>query len=180
MTDKKKISFIFAVGCLTLLIVRISFAADQGTVGTVSQGRVDINLAIPDLIRISDLNDFSLGTYSGSGEINANDNICVWRNRASAQYKITATATEGAFKIKSGANKLAYSVFYNDQIGTSGEIAVSYNTATATQTGANTQSSSCAVGGLVGNVHIKILEASLQRAQPGAYIGTLILTAEPI
>lgn len=175
---KKIISL--GIACMSLLVVTPALAANQGTVGATSQGSAVVNLSIADLIRISDMNDFALGSYSGTGDLDANDNVCVWRNKTGGSYKVTATATEGAFKIKAGAEELAYSVFFNDQTGTSGEIAVAYNTVTATQTGANTQSASCATGGLSSNIHIRILESALQAAQPGAYTGTLIVTVEPV
>ena len=158
-----------------------AFAASQGSLGTTSQGSLDITLSIEDLIRISDFSDMAFGAYSGTGDLNSNDDLCVYRNDTGGQYTITATASEGAFQVDDGGtNTIAYSVFFNDTTGTTGEVAVTYNTATATQSGANTTSSDCSVGGLSANVHVRFLAADLQAAVPGSYSGTLVLTANPV
>jgi hypothetical protein len=157
-----------------------AFAANDGTLGTSSQGDLDITVTIQDLIQISDFSDFALGTYGGSGDLENNDDLCVYRNSAGAQYTVTATASEGAFEVQDGGESIAYSVFFNDVTGTTGEVQLSYNSASATQSGANTQSADCSVGGLSANVHVVIAEADLQAAVPGSYSGTLILTANPV
>ena len=100
-------------------------------------------------------------------------------NDSGGQYTITATASEGAFQVEDGANNIAYGVFFNDQTGTTGEASLTYNTASATQSGANTSSSDCSVGGLSANFHVQMTSANLSAAQPGNYTGTLILTVAP-
>lgn len=161
-------------------VVSSAFAATDGTLGSTSQGDLDISLSIANLIQISNFSDLALGAYSGTGDLEGNDDLCVYRNNAGGQYTITATASEGSFKVVAGAEEIPYAAYFNDVTGTTGEIPLAYSTATATQSGANTVSADCSSGGLRANVHVKVLEADLQAAEPGSYSGTLILTANPV
>jgi hypothetical protein len=166
---------------LISMISTPAFAATDGTLGTTSQGDLDITLTIQDLVRISGLADATFGNYAGSGDLNDNQDICVYRNDAAGQYTVTATAVEGAFTIDDGGgNDIAYNVYFNDVTGTTGEVALSYNTASATQSGANTSTDDCSVGGDSANVHVELLEANLLAAPSGAYSGTLVLTVAPV
>jgi spore coat protein U-like protein len=162
------------------LLCSAAHGASDGTLGQTSSGNLSISVTIVELVRISGLRDVAFGVYSGAGDLDNNTNICVYRNSLAAQYRITATTVEGAFRLTSGANLLPYRLYFNDTIGTTGEVLLAYNTLSATQTGANTQTVDCSVGGLKANVHVQILQADLQAARPGAYTGTLILTANPV
>ena len=133
------------------------------------------------MVAISGFADMAFGNYPGTGDLNANDDLCVYRNNpSSAVYTITATASEGSFQVEDGAKNIAYSVFFNDETGTTGEIALNHGDPSANQTGANTQSVDCSTGGDKANVHVQFSEANLQAAEPGNYSGTLILTATPV
>ncbi|MCC6220583.1 MAG: hypothetical protein IT291_04995 [Deltaproteobacteria bacterium] len=170
---------------LVVAILLVAFtsqanAATDGTLGTTSTGDLDITVTIPDLVMISGFVDIAFGVYGGTGDLTSNQNLCVYRNATAGQYTITATSAEGAFQVEAGALTLAYSVYFNDVTGTAGEIALVYNTATVTQSGANTTIADCSVGGDSANVHVTITEANLQAAEPGAYSGTLILLATPV
>ena len=177
----KLIKKLAAVAVALTITAAPAVAATDGLLGSTSTGSLDITVNIGDLVRITNFQDIAFGTYSGSGDLNADDDLCVYRNNtASANYTITATATEGSFQVESGANNIDYDVFFNDVTGTTGEIALAYNTVSVAQSGANTASETCATGGLTSNVHVRMVEADLQAAAPGAYSGTLILTAAPV
>lgn len=175
----KKMLKLTAVLVVSVALSATAFAATDGTLGTTSQGTTDISVTVGEMVRISDLEDFAFGSYAGTGDLDSNDDLCVYRN-GGALYTITATSNEGAFTVKDGADSIAYSVQFNDQTGTNGEVSLTYNTASGTQSGANTQSANCATGGKSANVHIVLTEAAVQAAPPGSYTGTLILTAAPV
>ena len=176
----KRLGKVLFVAFLMVGGASTAYAANDGTLGTSSTGDFDITVTVAELIQISGMTDVTFGTYSGSGDLDNDYQVCVYRNNASAQYTITATATEGAFQVENGGDNIPYTVFFNDVTGTAGEVALTYNTATATQTGANTQATDCSTGGNSANVHIRMLEADLQAAPANSYSGTVILQADPV
>jgi hypothetical protein len=175
----KSIARAFSVGMIFLGIASGAHAATDGTLGSTSTGTLSITLGIQDLVRISGLADMALGNYTGAGDLNSNEDVCVYRNGPSGQYKVTASASEGAFALKAGSNAIPYKVYFNDATGVSGETLLTYSAISGAQSGANNQSVDCSVGGKSSNVHVQLLETDLQAAAPGAYSGTLILTVEP-
>jgi hypothetical protein len=84
-------------------------------------------------------------------------------------------------KKKNGSITIPYAVSWNHATGTTGEALMTYNTATATQTGANNTSVDCGGGAsLNANFHVHFDGASLQTAPSGVYTGTLTLLVEPV
>ena len=177
-------SLIYITLFVALIVLGSSkaIAASDGTLGSTSEGRLDISLTITPLLMISNLNDFIFGSYSGTGDLVGQDDICVYRNDPAGEYRIVATSVEGRFAI-AGPNGtvIPYNLFYNDERGTQGATELSYNTGSNTQTGANTSSATCFHGKVLNaNVSVKLKEEHLQSVPSGAYTGTLILTVEPV
>ena len=156
-----------------------AYAATQGTLGATSTGTADISVTIAEQFRISSIQDYAFGTYSGTGNLTANDDVCVYNN-GTGDYRITASGSgaASAFTVASGANTIAYQVFYNDVTGTTGAVQLTAATQSGVQTGANTTINDCSAGGLSGNVEVRMLQAALQAAPAGAYTGTLTLLVE--
>jgi hypothetical protein len=155
-------------------------AATDGDLGEDSTGTSEITVTIPELIKITDVGDITLGTFSGASNMNAFDNVCIFRNNpASPDYIVTATDSNGGadFKVADGGNEIDYQVYWNDATGNRG-VQLVYNTASAEQNNANTASPSCA-GGTNARFDVEILEADLIAAVPGAYSATLTLFVEP-
>ena len=175
---KKTIKGLFILA-VSVVLSSSAFAATDGTLGLTSQGDADITVGIGEMVRISGFEDFAFGTYSGNGALTDNDDLCVYRN-GNATYTITATSNEGSFQVRSGVNAINYTASFNDQTGTVGSAALVYNTATSTQTGANTQTADCSQGGNSANLKIDMTEADIQAAPPGSYSGTIVLTAAPV
>ena len=169
-----------ALGLILSVQVTPVFAATDGTLGTTSTGTSVITVTIPELILITGLADISFGTYGGTGDLNGNDDICIYTNKAAGTYGVTATGdgAASAFTITDGSNTIAYNVYFNDVSGTTGETQLITNTANTSQTGANTSSQNCG-GGANANFHVEMLEANLQAAPAGAYSGTLTLVVAP-
>ncbi len=160
-----------------------SYAATQGTLGATSTGTSVVTMSIAEAFQVSDIADIPLGAYSGTGDLNGNDDLCVYHN-GDGSYRVTvtdsSTISAAAFAVEDAgnANEIAMSVFWNDTTGTVGEAAVTDGTAITTLTGANTTISDCSAGGLSANIHVTLLEAALQAAPAGSYDSTLTIVVE--
>ena len=160
-----------------------TYAATQGTLGATSTGTTVVTLTIAEQFQITDVADIALGAYGGTGDLNGNDDLCVYHN-GDGSYRVTitdtSTITPASFTVEDAgdANEIAMSVFFNDVTGTVGEAAVTDGTALTPLSGANTSTADCSVGGLSANVHVTLLEAALQAAPAGAYDSTLTLVVE--
>ncbi len=178
MKNKILIAAIAALGTFSAGI----FAASDGDVGTTSTGTTDITLVVPDLVRISDLSDIDLGTYSGMGTETGNTDACIFRNGAGT-YTVTATTDKGDFRISRGAGGTAaedidFDAYWNDESGTTGRAALTYNTALTTQSGANTAAIDCG-GGTNANFSVEIAAADMQTKNPATYEATVTIVIAP-
>lgn len=156
----------------TLLTTGMSaIAATQGTAGATSTGTAVVSVTIADIVQISDMNDFAFGTYSGTGDLNGTDDVCIYRN-GTGNYTVTATGSgaANAFTMTDGTNTIAYSVTLDGAALTSGTA--------ANQTGAHASSANCA-GTPNKTLNVDVLAADLQAAPAGAYTGTLTLLVAP-
>jgi len=161
----------------------LAYSATDGTVGATSTGSTTISITIPTLVRITDVQNLNLGTFTGSGDLVADDSVCIYTNLAAATYKVTAVGNglASAFTLKNAANDIIpYSVFWNDQPNASGGVELSTGVASGTQDGANTNSQTCVGPGNNANFRVRVLEASLLASPPEVYTGTLSLLIEPI
>jgi hypothetical protein len=159
-----------------------TYSATDGTLGATSSGSVGISITIPTLVRITNVQNLDLGTFTGSGDLSANDSVCIYTNLSAGTYKITASGdgTAGAFEVRNGsAVSLPYLVFWNDQPSPSGGIALVSGTASPTQGGADISSQTCSGLGNNANFMVRMLESVLQGAIPDVYTGTLSLVIEP-
>ena len=173
---------LFCVAALVAFVMPQSGrAASDGTLGTSSSGSASISVTIPNLILISGMADIGFGTYSGVGDLNQNEDICIYTNKAAGTYRVTGSGSGGggAFTLSDGTNTLAYNVFYNDVTGTTGEQQLTSGTPLGSQNGANTTSQNCG-GSNDANYHVQILGTNLLAAPSGAYSGTLTLLVEPV
>lgn len=170
----------FLIAACALLIPTLARAAD-GTLGTTSTGTSTVSVTVPNLVLITDVGNLALGTWSGSGDEEGDDDVCIYTNKAAATYFVTASGSgaASAFTLASGGNTLAYEVYFNDQSGTTGETQLTTTVKSGAQTGADTTDQDCNGGGLNANFHVVIPEANLLAAPSGAYSGTLTLLIEP-
>lgn len=166
---------------LVLNPVSQSYAATDGSLGATSTGTTDLSLSISDMVRVTGMADFSFGNYGGSGTATLDDNICIYTNNPTGQYVVTATGdgAGSAFTVDdNNSHVIAYTVRFNDQTGTSGNVALTTNVASATQSGANTTSQTCA-GGNTANIEISITQSALMSVPAATYSGVLTLVVEP-
>ena len=137
---------------------------------------INIQPAIGQTIIINQLEDFSLGTWSGSGNMVLTLNHCV--GPTSAQYRITArgSGSGGAFTLTNGISQLAYSVQYAGRTGGFATL-----TAGVPRTGlaGDTRAQCTGLTRESERLRITITAANLTAATAGTYSGSLTLTVAP-
>lgn len=88
--------------------------ATDGPLGATSTGTVDLNIAVPNLVRISMLNDVNLGSWAG-GNMTAFERFCVFSSTGA--YNVTATSANGVgnrFYLDNAGTSLRYVVRWFD------------------------------------------------------------------
>jgi len=157
-----------------------ALAATQGAVGSTSTGSVVITATVPNLVRISGLNDIALGTWSGTGDMTGSDSLCVWST--TRKYAVTATGSgaSSAFTLTSGGttpSTIAYTVQWADSSGASTGTAMTAGTPVTTRN--TTATSTTCAGGTNATVLVRVAETDLAAAPAAAYTGTLTLVVAP-
>ena len=165
-------------------------AANQGTTGPDSSGSIDITYTTGLFSRINGFADMPLGTWSGSGPLTANDNLCIARTGislfGSGTYRILAQGdgapgNPGEFTLTNGTDLLFYNVYFNDQAGTVGRTQLSGGVALTGQSSSGFAYFLNMIFGCVvqnANISIEVPESELM-ASAGAYTGTLAITLIP-
>jgi len=157
-----------------------ALGASDGNLGASSLGELDVTLTIPQLVRISDLDDIDLGTFAGSG-LSGSDNVCVWSTTRA--YAITASGdgTGGSFTLTgaTSGSTLAYTLQWAESAGagsgaamTSGQ-AIGGRSTTATSPTCNGGTS------LNATVLVAVSDTALGAAVADTYTGTVTLLVEP-
>ena len=119
-------------------------------------------------VRISRFTNMSFGTWNGSSNMSATNDLCVF-NSAGTDYSLKAYS-DGAFRIKNGTRSIDYEVRFN---GTK----LDYNSYTAFS-GANSISNTCG-GGTNATIEVNIPASNISTAAAGPYSGTLFVLVEP-
>jgi hypothetical protein len=158
-------------------------AATQGSLGAPSTGSALIQLGIGLIAVIRRIDDLVMGSWSGAGDLAANDDVCIGTN-SGGNYAVllSGSGAGGAFTLTNGSQTLAYNAFWNDQTGTAGRMPVSPNSLLTGQTGAGGPFGIflCFFGSTVNaNVSAVIPEANLQAASASAFTGALTITVVP-
>ncbi len=171
-------------------LVNGSHAAVQGNPGPSSTGSVDINLIMGLNVRLSGLNDLALGTWSGSGDVAGDDNLCIGRTGigffGSGLYRILASGdgrpgNPAAFTLSNGATQIEYEAFFNDQTGTAGRQPLVPGAALTNQSGfGGWFALNYLFGCVVENANVSVvIRDPVLRAAAGPYSGTLTLVLIP-
>ena len=159
----------------------VVFAATDGTLGATSTGDLSMSLSIPNLAKLTDVADLNFGTYSGSGNPAQDDDVCVYTNNPSGQYKVTAKGSGAAFAftMTNGTQTIPYSVKWNTVSGTNLNFALTANTQTTTLSGANTTSQTCA-GLKNANFQVTMTRAAVLSVPAGTYTAILTLIIDAV
>ena len=134
-----------------------------------------------DTVNISGLSALDLGSFSGSGDLSDQDNICVYHAEGAA-YSISAygSGASGAFTLASAVGTVAYRVFFRDSVGSGSFVQLQNPNQSYNFTGASTASSSCAdSGGVNATVKITAVESALMSAIAASYSGNLTVVVAP-
>ena len=172
------LSAILLIG--TYLVPLEAIAATDGLNATTSTGTTVVTFTIPKLIIATSFANIGMGTYTGTGDLNANDDLNIATNYGTAArtYRVTVTGsgTSSAFTVTDGSQTIAYNAYYNKVTGTTGRSALTSGTALTGQTGAATTLASATLNA---NLSIEMLQANLQAVNAGAYTGTITLVFTP-
>jgi hypothetical protein len=157
-----------------------ALAATDGTMGATSSGQINIDLEVLDSVEITALNDIDFGQYGGTdtGDINAGDAYCVYRNGGDG-YTITPTSSNGKFALVGVlGDEINYSVKLNGAAtGAASASAVAYNSASATFSGSSARDCGATDNA---SVDVSVTESDLRTASTDTYSDTLILLVSPI
>jgi hypothetical protein len=157
---------------------RFSFTAQGGNGSETRTKNFTIDVTLPDLVRISQMDDLDLGTYDGINDSTGTDFICVYRNGLSGAYNIAAQGdgAANAFEIADGSNALSYQVEYDDGTGF-----VILTAAGAPLNRANADPNATDCGGVSNaQVRVTVFAIDMDAVPVGNYAGTLTLTVAPI
>ncbi len=163
---------------LGLIMSSAVFGASDGVIGVTSTGSSDISLTLPQLILARSFADFSLGSYSGLGDLNGNDDLNISTNYSPGDYELTASGSGagGAFTLTDGSELIAYNAYFNDATGIVGRAALANGVPLTGQGGA---ADTLADATLNANLSVEVLEAALQAVGAGVYTGTITLVFTP-
>lgn len=135
----------------------------------VSSAQAAVRVSIPAKVRVSQVEDIDLGTWSGSGALEAEKQLCVWSSTEA--YGITITTTEGdrGFAMSGpGRKALSYDVLWNAGTGyqalDSGQAYSGFSS--------SARSLQCDAGDDPANrpwLKISVAEKDLNGAQAGSY-----------
>lgn len=125
------------------------------------------------LVRITEMDNFAFGTWSGSGQLQASDTICIYDSQANMNYGIRATGSgaASAFTVASGAFTLAYGVQWQGSVGAMTTLTTNVKTVF---NNANRISQTCG-GAPNATLRITFTQANLEAAEAGTYSGVLTL-----
>lgn len=173
-----KLSRIAAAVVLSSAFAAPAFAVDGQFSTLQSQGSTVITANIGNLVLISNIDDPITLVPTALGGLSYTDNICLFRNGASAQnLSITFNSTTGvgAFQLTDGTNTVNYSVgvvagTFNGNVNDNGAQTVAAASANTPDCG----------GGDNASYTLDITPAAVIGATAGNYTDTLTITVAPI
>lgn len=129
------------------------------------------------LVQITNVNDFSFGTWSGTGDLVITDGICIYEDVGNRRYVVrpTGSGSGSAFTLSGGSSTLAYSVAW---VGSGGGGFTTLTSGSNTNFTQSSRTVNCG-GGTNATLQITISAANLLAAEAATYTGTLTLTIQP-
>ena len=161
MTDKLRSKACGSLGALVLLILTVSV----------------VFAAAPPKVRITDMDDFVFGVWSGVGGLSSTDQVCVFV-RGGDPYRVQATGTGsgGSFALSNGVGNLPYQVYFDDVSGGTNAVQLTNTIWSGGQTGSSGQQ--FCQGGSYAALTVELLQPDLAAAATGNYAGTLTVTVQ--
>jgi len=127
-------------------------------------------------VRISNMDNLGLGSWDGSGDVNDEDNVCVF-NDSGPGYLITASGSGGggAYELSNGSEAIQYEVRFK---GSSGSFTSIGANSSHSFSAADETDSSCG-GGTNASIRVTVQESELLKAHKGSYSGSLNVQVDP-
>lgn len=151
----------------------VSSALAAGDAVSTDKASATISFTIPNLVRVSGLNDMNLGTFAGD-DLQAVDQLCVYRN-VSGAYAVTAVGGNDPALFVLGHAEGDAAVPYQVSFG---GMRLEAGQSTATLGGASTSSASCH-GGSNAEIAVQVSATDIvAAARPGLYADVLTVIVE--
>ena len=166
--------------CLSVLVCPVfSWAAHSGSSGATSTGDLDITLTIATLQKITGIANINFGTYSGTGDISRDDDVCVYNNRSDHTYnvKLSGSGANNVFVVARSGKTIPYRVFWNVTTGTTGNVEATKDVTLTSRTGASSLLDCGAAN--TANFQVTIARSDIMKVPPGIYTGTLSIAILP-
>ncbi|MEX2489797.1 MAG: hypothetical protein WD356_09775 [Pseudomonadales bacterium] len=161
-----------------------SFSAEirGGVNGTTTSAEdFQVSIDVTDMVRISSMDNIDLGSWEGTGSINATETFCVYSNNDSASYNISISSpnqdgSANFYLVNSDTSaQVFYLLSFNDNVG--GGAGSMVSDVAISGTGAN-NSIDCD-GGDNAKLTVDIAETNLTNVPADAYGDTLTLVVSP-
>ena len=138
-------------------------------------------MVIPERIRITKIDDLSPPEFTGSGDREDNDDLCIYTNMRTGSYKVTARGDGpgGEFSLRDKlGHRLNYQLRWNDKNGTTNNTPLENGIPLHSQQGASIETENCG-GGTNANVQVIFSEEVMLASDSGVYEGEVTLLVEP-
>jgi len=169
-----------AFAILTTLASGASFAAQQGTLGAISEGNVEVRVTKEAAVRISKLDDIDFGVHNVMvGDWFMSDQFCVFSSSGTYAVAMASSnsglgangfTTGGGYTMTNGSNALPYEVFYGAE-NVPAEVEI------GGQLGDQVDEN--CVNGTNAEITVKIASADFNIVAPGSYSDTLNIFVRP-
>ena len=170
-------------GAVALLLATPAYAAPtQGTLGSTSQGQINISASVASKVQISNLSDVTFTTIDPGVAASNAQNVCVFSNTATKGYNIKASGSgaSSAFTLANSSLTVPYSVEWANTTAQTSGTALTAATALTGQTSVATNPTCNAGANPTASLIIKMSSANLLTMQSNtAYTGTLTLLVGP-
>lgn len=156
----------------------VVIVSNQGNGRATFQSTLTVTINIPDSVRVSQLNDIDLGTFSGL-DLSGSDSFCVFR-ASGLPYAVTLTGsgTAGSFSLTNGVTEIPLTVTWNDGAGA---VPVSPGVLLSTRVNSFSGNSHCNNGGSNNaTIGVAATAATVAASSPtsGSYVGTITMIVE--
>lgn len=135
--------------------------------------KVPVSASVPAKVSVTQVQPFTLGNWAGAGNLEAEQQLCVWSSTGG--YTLTATTTEGASRFSMLGPKsrlLDYDVLWNDGSGyqalSSGQTYTGLSTSTTSINCSSTTDTNSRPF-----FKVSVAEADLSKAKAGSYSDVL-------
>lgn len=157
----------------------IDMCRQKFLIGNECHVPVSFSVTLPKLIQVTKLQNFTFGAWSGSGNVQAARNFCIFRN-GSGGFSITASGSNnggGQFRLSSGSSLIPYRIEFS---GSGSWFEATPGSAlTGSTTGFKGHSIRDCNGGTNHSMRVTIPAANLAAAPSGNYADTVTIYVQP-